>query len=87
LTESRLTATTGSVQVPRRVDSADPDSRVAATAPEADPVCGSYLPKRTLATLAGGRMGRGARSADPSQNRTLVVRDGQVWGSLAFQRQ
>jgi hypothetical protein len=27
------------------------------TAPEADPVCGSYLPKHSLATLAGERMG------------------------------
>jgi len=37
--------------------------RPALTAPEADPVCGSYLPKHTQATLAGGRMG-GARLGD-----------------------
>jgi hypothetical protein len=33
----------------------------ALTAPEADPVCGPYLPKHFRATPAGERMGRGVR--------------------------
>src|SRR5271169_3575887 len=36
----------------------------ALTAPEADPVCGSYLPEHSLATLAGECMGGGVHLGD-----------------------
>jgi hypothetical protein len=38
----------------------------ALTAPEADPACGSYLRKQSLATAAGERMG-GARLRPPDR--------------------
>jgi hypothetical protein len=41
-------------------DKADSAFRAGATAPEADPACGSYLPKHFLATLAGSVWGGSA---------------------------
>jgi hypothetical protein len=53
--------------------------RTCTQAPEADPVCNSYLPKHTLATLAGGRMGEELVWVIPSMRTECAVsQNGQV---------